>query len=57
MLGSVTLIQGVGPALNLNIQIHMLFLDGVYAVDKHGVVRFHRVYSCFDNQADIFSII
>ena len=28
--GAVTLIQRFGSALNLNIQFHMLFLDGVY---------------------------
>lgn len=28
--GAVTLIQRFGSALNLNIHLHMLFLDGVY---------------------------
>jgi hypothetical protein len=41
--GAVTLIQRFGSALNLNIHFHMLFLDGVYAEDKYGVMRFHRV--------------
>lgn len=31
--GAVTLIQRFGSALNLNIHLHMLFLDGVY-VDR-----------------------
>jgi hypothetical protein len=39
----VTLIQRFGSALNLNIHFHMLFLDGVYAEDRHGVFRFFRV--------------
>jgi len=41
--GAVTLIQRFGFALNLNIHFHMLFLDGVYAEDRHGVSRFFRV--------------
>jgi hypothetical protein len=41
--GAVTLIQRFGSALNLNIHFHMLFLDGVYAEDRHGVSRFFRV--------------
>ena len=28
--GAVTLIQRFGSALNLNIHLHVLFLDGVY---------------------------
>ena len=41
--GAVTLIQRFGSALNLNIHFHMLVLDGVYAVDDYGKMRFHRV--------------
>jgi len=41
--GVVTLIQCFGSALNLNIHFHMLLLDGVYAVDDYGKMRFHRV--------------
>ena len=41
--GAVTLIQRFGSALNLNIHFHMLFLDGVYAEDAYGKMRFHRV--------------
>ena len=41
--GAVTLIQRFGGALNLNIHFHMLLLDGVYAVDDYGKMRFHRV--------------
>jgi hypothetical protein len=41
--GAVTLIQRFGSALNLNIHFHMLYLDGVYAEDAYGKVRFHRI--------------
>ena len=41
--GAVTLIQCFGGALNLNIHYHMLFLDGVYADNKHGASRFRWV--------------
>ena len=40
--GAVTLIQRFGSALNLNLHLHMLFLDGVYAQDASGNPRFHR---------------
>jgi hypothetical protein len=40
--GAVTLIQRFGSALNLNVHFHMLFLDGVYAKDEHGFIRFHQ---------------
>ena len=39
--GAVTLIQRLGSALNLNIQFHMLFLDGVY-VDSAGSSTWFR---------------
>jgi len=32
--GAVTLIQRFGGALNLNVHLHMLFLDGVYVKDN-----------------------
>jgi hypothetical protein len=43
--GAVTLIQRFGSALNLNIHFHMLFLDGVYALDSEtgDAVIFRRV--------------
>ncbi|MFK7957594.1 MAG: transposase, partial [Lysobacterales bacterium] len=40
--GSVTLIQRFGSALNLNVHLHMLFLDGVY-VERDDKPRFRRV--------------
>ncbi|MCC7198428.1 MAG: transposase [Gammaproteobacteria bacterium] len=41
--GAVTLIQRFGSALNLNIHFHMLFLDGVYLLDKDGQAVFRHV--------------
>ena len=40
--GAVTLIQRFGSALNLNIHFHMLFLDGVYAEQSDGKLRFYQ---------------
>jgi len=40
--GAVTLIQRFGSALNLNIHIHMLFLDGVFTTIKHNQSCFVR---------------
>ena len=40
--GAVTLIQRFGSALNLNPHLHMLFLDGAYALDGEAP-RFRRV--------------
>ena len=34
--GTVTAIQRFGSALNLNVHLHLLVLDGVYAKDAHG---------------------
>ena len=46
--GAVTLIQrfgwyGIPAALNLNIHLHVLFLDGVYAYRDNRPPRFQRV--------------
>jgi hypothetical protein len=41
--GAVTLIQRFGSALNLNIHLHVLFLDGVYAYRDNRPPRFQRV--------------
>lgn len=37
--GAVTLGQRFGSALNLNVHLHMLWLDGVYAPDRFGSSR------------------
>jgi len=39
--GAVAVIQRFGGALNLNVHIHALVLDGVFARDAAGVVAFH----------------
>ncbi len=39
--GAVALIQRFGGALNLNVHIHALLLDGVFAPDAAGVLAFH----------------
>lgn len=41
--GAVTLIQRFGSALNLNIHLHMLFLDGVYVDRPDRAARFRWV--------------
>ena len=45
--GAVTLIQRFGSALNLNVHLHMLFLDGAYVEDnKYGsALRFQWIKS------------
>lgn len=40
--GAVTYIQRFGSALNLNIHVHMLFLEGVLT-QEHGKMKFKRV--------------
>jgi hypothetical protein len=39
--GAVTFVQRFGDALNLNLHFHSLVLDGVYARDARGALRFH----------------
>ncbi len=39
--GAVAVIQRFGGALNLNLHVHALVLDGVFAKDGSGVVGFH----------------
>ncbi len=45
--GAVTLIQRLGSALNLNVHLHMLFLDGVYVEDNkyESALRFQWIKS------------
>ena len=38
--GAVSFIQRFGSALNLNLHIHSLFIDGVYAADDDGQPQF-----------------
>jgi hypothetical protein len=41
--GGVTFVQRFGGAINLNIHMHSLILDGVYYLDKEQRVRFQRL--------------
>ena len=41
--GSVSVVQRFGSALNLNVHVHALVLDGVYARGEDGSLRFHRL--------------
>jgi hypothetical protein len=53
--GIVTLVQRFGSALNLNIHLHMLALDGVYTVGKSGKAKFHRVNA--PNQTELRTLL
>jgi len=39
--GAVVIVQRFGSALNLNVHLHALVLDGVFARDADGAVQFH----------------
>lgn len=39
--GAVVIVQRFGSALNLNVHVHALVLDGVYAPDPPGTLTFH----------------
>lgn len=41
--GAVVIVQRFGSALNLNVHLHALVLDGVFARDDDGALRFHAV--------------
>jgi hypothetical protein len=41
--GAVTFIQRFGSALNLNLHLHMLAIDGVYATDDDGKPQFQAL--------------
>jgi hypothetical protein len=40
--GAVAVIQRFGGALNLNVHVHALVLDGVFATDRAGALSFHN---------------
>jgi len=46
--GAVIFVQRFGDGLNLNVHFHTLALDGVYAEDDAGFLRFHNVRSPSD---------
>ena len=39
--GAVVIVQRFGSALNLNVHVHAVVLDGVYAPDPPGTLTFH----------------
>ena len=41
--GAVAVIQRFGEALNLNVHIHALVLDGVFSRNRDGALNFHSV--------------
>jgi hypothetical protein len=41
--GAVTFVQRFGGAINLNVHLHSLVLDGVYYEDERGQIRFRRL--------------
>ncbi|OFV98265.1 MAG: hypothetical protein A3H28_08045 [Acidobacteria bacterium RIFCSPLOWO2_02_FULL_61_28] len=49
--GAVAIIQRFGAALNLNVHVHALVLDGVY-VEEGGILRFHEAMPPTDDQMD-----
>ena len=53
--GVVTLVQRFGSALNLNIHLHMLVLDGVYTLGKSGKAKFHRAKA--PNQTELRTLL
>jgi hypothetical protein len=53
--GVVTLVQRFGNALNLNVHLHMIVLDGVYTIGKSNKARFHRVKT--PNQTELHTLL
>ena len=49
--GAVAIIQRFGAALNLNVHVHALVLDGVY-VEESGIIRFRDVMPPTDEEMD-----
>ena len=43
--GAVVIVQRFGSALNLNVHLHALVLDGVFARDADGALQFHAASS------------
>ena len=51
--GAVAIVQRFGAALNLNVHVHALVLDGVFARDGSGRLAFHKVASVSDDDVAI----
>ena len=52
--GAVAIIQRFGAALNLNVHLHVLVLNGVFAEDEAGGLRFHAALPPRDE--DVWSL-
>jgi hypothetical protein len=50
--GAVAIIQRFGAALNLNVHVHALVLDGVYVEGGGGTLRFHEAVPPSDEEMD-----
>jgi hypothetical protein len=50
--GAVAILQRFGAALNLNVHVHALVLDGVYVEDGPGRLRFHALPAPLDEEMD-----
>ena len=48
--GAVIVVQRFGSALNLNVHFHMLLLDGVFAEDHEGVLRWQTLPAPTDDE-------
>jgi len=55
--GGVAIIQRFGGALNLNIHVHALLVDGVFAPARDGGVGFHRVSPTDLDVAEVLSTV
>ena len=50
--GAVAILQRFGGALNLNVHVHALVLDGVFAEEGSGALRFHPAPAPSDEEMD-----
>lgn len=50
--GAVAIIQRFGSALNLNVHTHLIVLDGVFAEDGRGGLRFHAAPAPREDEMD-----
>ena len=50
--GAVTFIQRFGSALNLNLHLHALVIDGVYAADENGGPQFQVLLAPDDEEVE-----
>jgi len=53
--GAVVIVQRFGAALNLNVHVHALVLDGVFAADASGRLQFHEAKPPSDD--DVVTVV